>query len=98
MPNIRYFEERPSNRNFHHRESQGGAGTWQGSSRGGASANTRGGYQSGGASDSEGGRGGRGGYRGRGGRGRGRDDRGGRGGELQAAAVSATHCCSAYVS
>ncbi len=80
MPNIRYFEERPSNRNFHHRESQGGAGTWQGSSRGGASANTRGGYQSGGASDSEGGRGGRGGYRGRGGRGRGSDDRGGRGG------------------
>jgi predicted DNA-binding WGR domain protein len=78
--NIRYFEERSSNRNFHHRESQGGAGTWQGSSRGGASTNPRGGYQSGGASDSEGGRGGRGAYRARGGRGRGGDDRGGRAG------------------
>ncbi len=80
MVNIRYFEERPSNRGFHHRESQGGAGTWQGSNRGGASTNARGGYQSGGASDSEGGRGGRGAYRARGGRGRGGDDRGGRGG------------------
>ena len=80
MVNIRYFEERPSNRNFHHRESQGGAGTWQGSNRGGANTNPRGGYQSGGASDSDGGRGGRGGFRGRGGRGRGGDDRGGRGG------------------
>jgi Protein of unknown function (DUF2433) len=80
MVNIRYFEERPSNRNFHHRENQGGAGTWQGSNRGSAGTNTRGGYQSGGASDSDGGRGGRGGYRGRGGRGRGGDDRGGRGG------------------
>ena len=82
MVNIRYFEERSSNRNFHHRESQGGAGTWQGSNRGGASTNPRGGYQSGGASDSEGGRGGRAGFRGsgRGGRGRGGDDRGGRGG------------------
>lgn len=80
MVNIRYFEERPSNRNFHHRDSQGGAGTWQGSNRGGAGSSTRGGYQSGGASDSDGGRGGRGGFRGRGGRGRGGDDRGGRGG------------------
>jgi Protein of unknown function (DUF2433) len=80
MINIRYFEERPSNRNYHHRESQGGAGTWQGSNRGGSNTNPRGGYQSGGASDSEGGRGGRGGFRGRGGRGRGGDDRGGRGG------------------
>jgi Protein of unknown function (DUF2433) len=80
MVNIRYFEERPNNRTFHHRESQGGAGTWQGSSRGGAGVGARGGYQSGGASDSDGGRGGRGGYRGRGGRGRGGDDRGGRGG------------------
>ena len=78
--NVRYFEDRSSNRNFHHRESQGGAGTWQGSGRGGSSSNARGGYQSGGASDSDGGRGGRGGYRGRGGRGRGGDDRGGRGG------------------
>lgn len=81
--NIRYFEERSNNRTFHHRESQGGAGTWQGSNRGGANPNPRGGYQSGGASDSDGGRGGRGGaFRGgRGGRGRGGDDRGrGRGG------------------
>lgn len=80
MVNIRYFEERPGNRTFHHRESQGGAGTWQGSNRGGANTNPRGGYQSGGASDSDGGRGGRGAFRGRGGRGRGGDDRGGRGG------------------
>ena len=80
MVNIRYFEDRPGNRGFHHRESQGGAGTWQGSNRGGANTNTRGGYQSGGASDSDGGRGGRGAYRARGGRGRGGDDRGGRGG------------------
>ncbi len=70
-------------RGFHHRDSQsqGGAGTWQGSNRGaGSSANVprRGGYQSGGASDSEGGRGRGGGFRGRG-RGGG-DDRGGRGG------------------
>jgi Protein of unknown function (DUF2433) len=77
--NIRYFEDRNSNRNFHHRESQGGAGTWQGSSRGGANTNPRGGYQSGGASDSDGGRGGRGAFRARGGRSRGGDDRGGRG-------------------
>lgn len=66
-PNIKFFEDR-SSRN---------AGTWQGSNRGNPSQR---GYQSGGASDSEGGRG-RGGY---GGRGRGRGDRGrggrGRGG------------------
>ncbi|KAL2397672.1 hypothetical protein ABEF93_003118 [Exophiala dermatitidis] len=81
-PKIAFFEDRGTP--FHHRDnqnhSQGGAGTWQGSSRGAASAAggpARGGYQSGGASDSEGGRG-RGGFRGRG-RGRG-DDRGGRGG------------------
>lgn len=65
-PNIKFFEDR-SSRN---------AGTWQGSNRGNPSQR---GYQSGGASDSEGGRG-RGGY----GRGRGRGDRGrggrGRGG------------------
>lgn len=65
-PNIKFFEDRTS-RN---------AGTWQGSNRGNPSQR---GYQSGGASDSEGGRG-RGGY----GRGRGRGDRGrggrGRGG------------------
>lgn len=67
-PNIKFFEDRGSRR-------EGNAGTWQASSRGGASAPTRGGYQSG-ASDSETGRG-RGGFgRGRGGRG---TDRGGRG-------------------
>ncbi|QKX59561.1 uncharacterized protein TRUGW13939_06697 [Talaromyces rugulosus] len=67
-PNIKFFEDRGSRR-------EGNAGTWQSSSRGGATAATRGGYQSGGASDSETGRG-------RGfGRGRGRgSDRGGRGG------------------
>ena len=80
-PLIRYFEER-GNRGPH-RESQGGAGTWQSSNRGGGNGTPRGGYQSGGASDSEGGRG-RGGFRGRG-RGRG-DDRGGRGGRGGAAA------------
>lgn len=80
IPKITWFEDRapgPHSRDSH---SQGGAGTWQGSNRGASnSANTptRGGYQSGGASDSEGGRG-RGGFRGRG-RGRG-EDRGGRGG------------------
>lgn len=82
MPKIVFFEEKPST--FHQRDnhSQGGAGTWQGSNRGASSAantpTTRGGYQSGGASDSEGGRG-RGGFRGRGRGGRG-DERGGRGG------------------
>ncbi|KAH8703093.1 hypothetical protein BGW36DRAFT_354526 [Talaromyces proteolyticus] len=66
-PNVKFFEDRGSRR-------EGNAGTWQSSSRGGASAATRGGYQSG-ASDSETGRG-RGGF----GRGRGRgSDRGGRG-------------------
>ncbi|KAH8816208.1 hypothetical protein F5884DRAFT_213870 [Xylogone sp. PMI_703] len=62
---------------------RGGAGSWT-SSRGGNTSNTaQGGYRSGGASDSEGGRGGRGGRGGpRGGRGgeRGRGGRGGRGG------------------
>ena len=83
-PKFTWFEDRTDRApSFHHRDSQsqGGAGTWQGSNRGAASsanAPARGGYQSGGASDSEGGRG-RGGFRGRGGRGRG-DDRGGRGG------------------
>jgi len=80
------FEDRTDrSRPFHQRDapSQGGAGTWQASNRGGsATANNapaRGGYQSGGASDSEGARG-RGGYRGRGGRGRGEERGGGRGG------------------
>jgi Protein of unknown function (DUF2433) len=67
-PNVKFFEDRGSRR-------EGNAGTWQASSRGGASAAPRAGYQSG-ASDSETGRG-RGGF-GRGGRGRG-TDRGGRG-------------------
>jgi len=76
-PNLKYYEERGT-RNFH-RESQGGAGTWQGSNRGASSTTQRGGYQSGGASDSEGGRG-RGGFGGRGPRGGRGTDRGGRGG------------------
>ncbi|CAA9966142.1 Ser/Thr protein phosphatase family protein [Pyrenophora teres f. maculata] len=56
-----------------------GAGSWQASNRGGVQG---GGYRSGGASDSEGGRGGRGGRGGtsRGGRGGERGARGGRGG------------------
>ncbi|OGE53641.1 hypothetical protein PENARI_c007G05785 [Penicillium arizonense] len=65
-PNFKYFEDRGNNR------AQGGAGTWQASTRGGASAGQRG-YQS--ASDSEGAR--RGGF---GGRGRGRGGERGRGG------------------
>lgn len=64
-PSVRVYKE-PSG------YPRGGAGTWQGSSRGGA----QGGYRSGGASDSEGGRGGRG----RGGNFRG-GDRGDRGGQ-----------------
>lgn len=69
-----------------------GAGSWQGSNRGGLQS---GGYRSGGASDSEGGRGGRGvGYRGRGDRGgsqrgRGRGRGFGRGGQGEGAAASA---------
>ncbi|KAL4950293.1 hypothetical protein BDW69DRAFT_202272 [Aspergillus filifer] len=74
-PNVKFFEDRGSHR--------GNAGTWQSSNRGGASTTQRGGYQSGGASDSETGRGrgfgGRGGSRGRGDRGRGGRG-GGRGG------------------
>ncbi|KAL5048452.1 hypothetical protein BDW71DRAFT_21980 [Aspergillus fruticulosus] len=73
-PNVKFFEDRGSHR--------GNAGTWQGSNRGGSNSSQRGGYQSGGASDSETGRGrgfgGRGGGRGRGDRGRG--GRGGRSG------------------
>jgi hypothetical protein len=67
-PNIKFFEDRGSHR--------GNAGTWQSSNRGGNTSQR--GYQSGGASDSEGGRG-RGGFGGRG-RGRGDRGRGGRGG------------------
>ncbi|KAK6364589.1 hypothetical protein LTS17_012062 [Exophiala oligosperma] len=79
-PKVMFFEERGGGAHQRDSHSQGGAGTWQGSSRGASAAGSgpsRGGYQSGGASDSEGGRG-RGGFRGRG-RGRG-DDRSGRGG------------------
>ncbi|KAL4786803.1 hypothetical protein BJX76DRAFT_346006 [Aspergillus varians] len=74
-PNVKFFEDRGGHR-------AGSAGTWQSSTRGGSNTSQRGGYQSGGASDSETGRGrgfgGRGGGRGRGDRGRG--GRGGRGG------------------
>ncbi|KAK2761575.1 hypothetical protein FQN54_001403 [Arachnomyces sp. PD_36] len=82
-PNVKFFEDRGGSRGPH-RDGQGNAGTWQASTRGGSNSTTqRTGYQSGGASDSEGGRG-RGGYGGRG-RGRGGDrgnrgNRGGRGG------------------
>ncbi|KAL5338842.1 hypothetical protein BJX70DRAFT_182123 [Aspergillus crustosus] len=79
-PNVKFFEDRGSHR--------GGAGTWQSSSRGGSNTSQRGGYQSGGASDSETGRG-RGGFGGRGGRGRG-GDRGGRGGRGGRGAFSKT--------
>ena len=81
-PNVKWFMSGPRNtfRDNQGGQGTGGAGAWQGSNRGGANTNTRGGYQAGanqsGASDSEGGRG-RGGFRGRGDRG-GRDR--GRGG------------------
>jgi len=72
-PNMKWFDNRGPKQNFPRENRDGqGAGTWQGSSRGGASGGPRPGYQSG-ASDSEGGRG-RGGFRGD------RGDRGGRGG------------------
>lgn len=72
-PNMKWFDNRGPKQNFPRENRDGqGAGTWQGSSRGGASGGPRPGYQSG-ASDSEGGRG-RGGFRGD------RADRGGRGG------------------
>lgn len=61
---VKIFNERPNNAPRY------GAGSWQASTRGGVQG---GGYRSGGASDSEGGRGGRGG--------RGSTIRGGRGGE-----------------
>ena len=80
-PNVKWYDDRGARTNFPPRDSQGGqgAGAWQASNRGGASAAQRGGYQSG-ASDSEGGRG-RGGFAARGrGRGSDRGSRGGRGG------------------
>ncbi|APA08515.1 hypothetical protein SS1G_02216 [Sclerotinia sclerotiorum 1980 UF-70] len=75
-PLVKLFQVRDNSKSYS--SSRGGAGSW-GSSRGGNSSAPRGGYGSGGASDSEGGRG----ARGRGGstRGRGSDrGRGGRGG------------------
>lgn len=79
-PNLKFFEDRGAPRGGH-RDGQGNAGNWRSSDRGGSnSTGQRTGYQSGGASDSEGGRG-RGGYGGRGrGRGGDRGTRGGRGG------------------
>ncbi|CZS96069.1 hypothetical protein WAI453_009732 [Rhynchosporium graminicola] len=77
-PLVKIFQPRENSKPF--TGTRGGAGSW-GSSRGGNNAgNAPGGYRSGGASDSEGGRGGRGG-RGapRGARGEGRGGRGGRG-------------------
>ncbi|KAL6709961.1 hypothetical protein ACN47E_000746 [Coniothyrium glycines] len=72
---VKIFNERPNTNTPRY-----GAGSWQASTRGGAQGT--GGYRSGGASDSEGGRGGRGGRGGapRGGRGGERGARGGRGG------------------
>ena len=77
-PLVKWYEDRGPRASFQ-RDSQQGAGAWQGSNRGGANSGQRPGYQSG-ASDSEGGRG-RGGFSGRGrGRGGERGARGGRGG------------------
>ncbi|KAG0645746.1 hypothetical protein D0Z07_8001 [Hyphodiscus hymeniophilus] len=76
-PLVKIFQARE---NKSYGASRGGAGTW-GSSRGGTNPNTpQGGYRSGGASDSEGGRGGRGRGLSRGGRGGERGRGGGRGG------------------
>ncbi|KAJ5175814.1 uncharacterized protein N7482_001691 [Penicillium canariense] len=71
-PNFKFFEDRS--------RGQGNAGTWQSSTRGGASVGQRG-YQS--ASDSEGARRGAFGGRGRGRGDRGRGGRGGRGGSFK---------------
>lgn len=70
-PSVKVYNERPNAPRY-------GAGNWQASNRGGPQS---GGYRSGGASDSEGGRGGRGGRGGafRGSRGGERGERGGRG-------------------
>jgi hypothetical protein len=76
-PSVKVYNERPS-----HPGARYGAGSWQASTRGGVQGGSGGGYRSGGASDSEGGRGGRGGRGGapRGARGGERGDRGDRGG------------------
>ncbi|KAI9807589.1 MAG: hypothetical protein M1825_005529 [Sarcosagium campestre] len=76
-PNVKIFRDFQGHGQGH---GEGGTGRWQGSGRGGSGSAGQGGYRSGGASDSEGGRGGRGfrgGSRGRGERGRGRGGRGG---------------------
>lgn len=71
---------KPNMKPFEDRGHRGSAGQWQGSTRGGANSSSQRGYNSGGASDSEGGRG-RGGFGGgRGGRGGRGNDRGGRSG------------------
>ena len=112
-PNVKWFDARgkPASTNSN-RENQGnqGAGTWQGSNRGGAanSSGPRPGYQSG-ASDSEGvgagrgrgfgNRGDRGGQnRGRGNRGRGRGGPGKSGGEEASASNATTSTPSAPAS
>ncbi|KAI9840458.1 MAG: hypothetical protein M1837_001614 [Sclerophora amabilis] len=78
-PNMRVYHDMRS-QHYNQGVDAGGAGRWQGSTRGGANIGGQGGYKSGGASDSDTGRGGRGAFRG-GARGRGdRGDRGGRGG------------------
>ena len=76
-PLVKIFQQRDNN-NKSYGPTRGGAGAW-GSSRGGNANAAQGGYRSGGASDSEGGRGGRGRGGPRGGRGGERGPRGGRG-------------------
>ncbi|KAF2257588.1 hypothetical protein CC78DRAFT_210339 [Lojkania enalia] len=84
-PSVKIYRDPSTNPKY-------GAGSWQGSNRGGPQG---GGYRSGGASDSEGGRGGRGrggfarGDRGSGSRGRGGRGRGFRGGQGDGATPSA---------
>jgi hypothetical protein len=84
-PNVKVYRDSQSNNRY-------GAGSWQSSNRGGV----QGGYRSGGASDSEGGRGGRGrggfsrGDRGGNQRGRGRGRGFGRGGQGEGAPATAS--------
>jgi hypothetical protein len=76
-PSVAIYREQGSRQHREHRgehRDHHGAGNWQASNRGGVQG--PGGYRSGGASDSEGGRGG---FRGRGARGGRGGDRGGRG-------------------
>ena len=105
-PNVRIYENRsyPQQRQFSQRgdsQGEGGAGRWQGSTRGGANSSGPTGYKSGSESDGmrgRGGRGGRGSFRGergtRGTRGQGRgtfksQTSGGEGGAPAAAAAAA---------